>query len=193
VGSVGLGAGALACYARPGQRLTFFEIDPEVVRIARDPRLFTYLRDCKGTYDVKLGDGRKSLEKARPGQYGLITIDAFTSDSVPVHLLTREALSLYLQRLRPNGVLLFNISNRFVRFEPVLGGLSRDLHVPCAIKQLRVNDAQAARRWDSSTWAVMTRDPALLKRLHWRTCAHDQGAKVWTDDYTNVFSALRWG
>src|SRR4051812_28490706 len=190
---VGLGAGGMACYARPGERWTFYEIDPTVARIARDPRLFTYLRDCPGRYDVKLGDGRKSLERARPGEYGLITIDAFTSDAVPVHLLTREAIALYLRRLRPDGLLLFNISNRFVNFEPVLGGVADDLRLRCGIERLKVNDAQAERRWDSSTWAVMTRDPAIFRRLGWRACARERGSKVWTDDFSNVFGALRWG
>ena len=192
-GIVGLGAGGLACYARPGERWTFFEIDPTVARIARDPKLFTYLRDCPGTYDVRVGDGRKSIERTRRGEFGLITIDAFNSDSVPVHLLTREALSLYLDRLRPGGVLLFNISNRFVNFEPVLGNLAPGLGPSCAIKQLRVNDAQSERHWDSSTWAVMTRDRALLARLHWRGCRRDPGAKVWTDDFSDVLGTLRWG
>jgi len=190
---VGLGAGGMACYARPGERWTFYEIDPTVARIARDPRLFTYLRDCPGRYDVQVGDGRKSLERAKPGQYGLITIDAFTSDAVPVHLLTREAVQLYLKRLKPGGLLLFNISNRFVDFEPVLGNLAADLKLRCGIEQLRVNDAQAERRWDSSTWAVMSRDPAIFRRLGWRACDREPGSKVWTDDFSNVFGALRWG
>jgi hypothetical protein len=112
---------------------------------------------------------------------------------VPVHLLTREALRLYLDRLRPGGLLLFNISNRFVDFEPVLGNLAVDLRLRCGIERLRVNDAQAERRWDSSTWAVMTRDPALLRRLGWRGCAREPGSQVWTDDFSNVLGALRWG
>lgn len=190
---VGLGAGGMACYARPGERWTFFEIDPTVARIARDPRLFTYLRDCPGGFDVKLGDGRKSLERTRPGEFGLIAIDAFTSDSVPVHLLTREALSLYLERLRPDGMLLFNISNRFVDFEPVLGNLAHDLELSCAIDRLKVNGAQAERRWDSSTWVAMARDPAALERLGWRGCRREPGARVWTDDFSNVLGTLRWG
>jgi len=189
---VGLGSGGMACYARRGERWTFYEIDEAVMRIARDPRLFTYLRDCPGSYDIQLGDGRQSLEDARPGSYGLLTIDAFTSDSVPVHLLTREALSMYLRRLRPGGVLLFNVSNRFVRFEPVLANLARDLRVPCAIEQFRINDTQAERRWDSSTWVVMTRDGELRRRLGWRGCKGD-GSRVWTDDFSNVLGTLRLG
>jgi hypothetical protein len=190
---VGLGAGGMACYARRGERWTFYEIDPTVARIARDPRLFTYLRDCPGRYDIELGDGRKSLERAPRGEFGVITIDAFTSDAVPVHLLTREAITLYLQRLEPGGLLLFNISNRFVDFEPVLGTLAKDLRLGCGIEKFEVNDAQAERRWDSSTWAVMTRDRAALGRLGWRACDSEAVSKVWTDDFTNVFGALRWG
>ena len=192
-GIVGLGAGGLACYAQPGERWTFFEIDPDVARIARDPKLFTYLRDCPGSFDVKLGDGRKSIERTRRGEFGLITIDAFNSDSVPVHLLTREALSLYLDRLRPKGLLLFNISNRFVNFEPVLANLARDLRLTCAINQLRVNEAQSERHWDSSTWAVMTRDRGIVDRLNWRACKRDPGAQVWTDDFSNVLGVLQLG
>ena len=189
---VGLGAGGLACYAQPGEHWTFFEIDATVARIARDPELFTYLRDCPGRFDVTLGDGRKSIERTGRGEFGLITIDAFTSDAVPVHLLTREALSLYVDRLRPDGLLLFNISNRFVDFEPVLGNLARDLRLTCAIDRLKVDDAQAERHWDSSTWAVMSRDPAALRRLGWRACKRDPGARVWTDDFSNVLGTLRW-
>ena len=192
-GIVGLGAGGMACYARPGERWTFFEIDPTVARIARDPRLFTYLRDCPGRYDIELGDGRKSLERARPHEFGLITIDAFTSDAVPVHLLTREALMLYTKRLRPGGMILFNISNRFVDFEPVLGTLGQDLGLGCSIERFTANAAQSERRWDSSTWAVMTRDRAALRRLGWRACRHEAVSQVWTDDFSNVFGALRWG
>jgi len=189
---VGLGSGAMACYAQRGERWTFYEIDPTVARIARDPRLFTYLRDCPGSYDVKIGDGRKSLERAATGQFGLLTIDAFSSDAVPIHLLTREALSLYMRRLRPGGVLLFNISNRFVDFEPVLANLGRDLRLPCTIEHSRVDDAQAQKGWHSSTWVVMTRDQRLLSRLRWRGCRGD-GGRVWTDDFSNVLGALRWG
>jgi SAM-dependent methyltransferase len=190
---VGLGAGGLACYARPGERWTFFEIDPTVARIARDPKLFTYLRDCDGKFDVVLGDGRQSLDAARADRFGLIALDAFNSDAVPVHLITREALSLYLRRLRPDGMLVFNISNRYVELEPVLGNLARDLGLGCRTRALKVDARQAERRWDSSKWAVMSRDPATLDRLGWRPCHRDPGARTWTDDFSNVLSTLRWG
>ncbi|MEA2445504.1 MAG: hypothetical protein QOJ12_2796, partial [Thermoleophilales bacterium] len=190
---VGLGAGGLACYARPGEHWTFYEIDPDVARIARDPRLFTYLRDCQGRHDVVLGDGRQSLAAARGERFGLIALDAFNSDAVPVHLITREALSLYLSRMRPDGLLLFNISNRYVELEPVLAKLAGDLRLTCRTRAFKVNAAQADRRWDSSKWAVMARDPATLDRLGWRGCRGEPGARTWTDDFSNVLTTLRWG
>jgi spermidine synthase len=190
---VGLGAGGLACYSRPGQRWTFFEIDPTVARIARDPKLFTYLRDCRGKFDVVIGDGRKSLEKRAGARYGLIVIDAFNSDAVPVHLITREALQLYQRRLGPNGLTLFNISSRYVDLEPVLGNLGRSLGLACRARTFKVTSAESDRRWDSSRWAVMARDPRRLDRLGWRPCARDSGSPTWTDDFSNVLGALRWG
>jgi hypothetical protein len=189
---VGLGAGGLACYARPDEHWTFYEIDPTVARIARDPRLFTYLRDCPGRHDIVLGDGRQSLAAATGEPFGLIALDAFNSDAVPVHLITREALSLYLSRLRPDGMLVFNISNRYVDLEPVLGNLAEDLGVVCRTREFKVDAEQQRRRWDSSKWAVMARDPKTLDRLGWRACAGD-GARTWTDDFSNVLSTLRWG
>ena len=189
---VGLGAGGMACYARPGERWTFYEIDPAVARIARDPRLFTYLRDCQGEHDVVLGDGRQSLAAARGERFGLIAIDAFTSDAVPVHLITREALELYRDRLRPDGLLLFNISNRYVELEPVLGNLARDLELDCRTRKFRATPEQADRRMDSSEWVVMGSGSPTIDRLGWRACRRDPGARTWTDDYSNVLGTLRW-
>ena len=100
---VGLGAGTMACLSRPGDRWTFFEIDPAVVKLARDPNLFTYLRDCRGQFDVQVGDGRLSLAERGDGEFGLIALDAFSSDSIPVHLITREALEIYLSKLGPTA------------------------------------------------------------------------------------------
>ena len=128
---IGLGAGALACDAPAGADWTFFEIDPVVARIARDPHLFTYLRDCPGRFGIALGDGRQSLARQPPGRFGVVVLDAFASDAIPVHLITRQAIELYLSRLQPGGVLLFHISNRYLDLEPVLGNLARDRGLAC--------------------------------------------------------------
>ena len=124
VAVTGLGAGTIACDAQPGQDWTFYEIDPAVERIARNPAYFTYLRDCLPDGRVILGDARLQMRGAIDGSYDLIILDAFSSDSVPVHLLTREALELYLSKLAIGGVLVFNISNRYLDLVPVLAGLA---------------------------------------------------------------------
>jgi len=118
---VGLGTGALACHGTANQTFTFYEIDPLVERIARDDRLFTFLRDCAPRIDVVIGDARISLAKAANQVYDLFVLDAFSSDVIPVHLLTRQALELYLQKITPTGVLLFHVSNRSMDLAPVLG------------------------------------------------------------------------
>ena len=124
VGVVGLGAGGLACYGGPGQSWQFFEIDPLVAEIARDPRYFTFLRDCPPRSEVVLGDGRLTLSRVPDAHFGAIVLDAYSSDAIPVHLLTREALSLYLRKLAPGGVLVFHLSSRHLDLAPVLGGLA---------------------------------------------------------------------
>ena len=117
-----MGAGTLASYAQPGQRWTFYEIDAAVERIARDPRFFTYLRDCEAeAVDIILGDARQRLQGAPDDAYQLIVLDAFSSDALPVHLLSREAIRLYRAKLAPGGLLLFNLTNRYLDLDPVIG------------------------------------------------------------------------
>ena len=126
IGVLGLGAGTIAAYAMPGERMTFYEIDPAMERIARDPNCFTYLVDCRGQTDVILGDARLSLSKGPKRQFDLLIVDVFSSDSVPVHLLTREAFRLYLDRLNPRGILAIHISSRYLDLEPIVGSLADD-------------------------------------------------------------------
>ncbi|MGI8595239.1 MAG: spermidine synthase [Solirubrobacteraceae bacterium] len=185
---VGLGAGTLACYARPGDRWTFYEIDPTVERIARDPRLFTYLRDCPGRFDVVLGDARLSLAEAVGRRYGLLVLDAFASDAIPTHLLTREALALYRSRLRDGGVLAFHISNNYLALEPVVGNLASDAGLACLAQQGVASDwvVMAQRKSDLGATAVDWR---------WHDCQRAPDSAVWTDDFSNLVGALdlRWG
>jgi len=122
---VGLGAGVIATYAKPGQSFTFYEIDPEIERIARNPDYFTFLDRCEGNADVVLGDGRISMEEEPDQHFDLILLDAFSSDAIPAHLLTREATELYLQKLKPDGVLVFHISNKYLNLEPLIGNLAQ--------------------------------------------------------------------
>lgn len=128
---IGLGTGSIGCYSKPGEQWTFYEIDPTIERIARDPRLFTYLRVCSGDFNVVLGDARLRLPRAADRRYGLIMADAFSSDAVPIHLINREALTLYRSKLREHGIVAFNVSNSYVDLEPVLGNLAHDAHGLC--------------------------------------------------------------
>jgi SAM-dependent methyltransferase len=197
VAVVGLGIGTLAAYATPGQRWTFFEIDPSVERIARDPRFFTYLADAPTPVEVVLGDARLSLVRARPEPYDVIVLDAFSSDAVPVHLLTREAIELYLARLRPGGVLAFNITNRHVELEGVLGALAHALSLASAVRHDRIEDAGGRPGLFPSRWLLMARragdlGPHVRSPL-WHSPVTASGQAVWTDDRSSLVPVLRWG
>jgi hypothetical protein len=195
VGAVGLGAGALACYGGGGRAVTFFEIDPEVERIARDPKLFTYLRDCPSP--VVIGDGRRSLVREPAARFGTLMVDAFNSDAIPVHLITRQALDLYLSRVGPHGAVMFHISNRYLKLEPVLGNLARAGGLTCRVEKHSPTPAQLDAGYATSKWAVLARVPADLGRLggdsRWRPCAEDRSTHVWTDDYSDLLSVIDFG
>jgi hypothetical protein len=197
VAVVGLGAGTVACYGAAGEQCTFFEIDPEVERIARDPRCFTYLQDCRAAVNVVLGDARLSLESAADGQFGIMILDAFSSDTIPLHLVTREALDLYLRKLAPTGVLAFHITNRHLDLEPVFGKLAQNAGVfaLCQYDPGRPGDFERDGTMESC-WVVMTRDPAQLRPLttdrRWHPPRVENGVGLWTDDYTSLFSVFSW-
>ena len=193
---IGLGAGTMACHAVRGEHWTFFEIDPAVERIARNNRLFSFLRDCDGTYDVVLGDGRLSLEDRPDRSFGLIALDAFGSDAVPVHLLTRQAVQLYVEKLAPHGVLTFHISNSYLDLEPVVGNVASSIGLACYAQSERVSERESNVRYRlSSHWVALARTSKDLGRLpadgRWHTC-HTDGGREWTDDYSNVLGAVRW-
>jgi hypothetical protein len=195
VAVVGLGIGTMASYARPGQQWTLYEIDPAVERIARTSSYFTFLDDCGGQCRLVLGDGRLSLKRAQPGQYGLVVLDAFSSDAVPIHLITDEALSLYLSRLEPGGALVFNISNRHVALNEILARLAEHHHL-VAIERLDLNNSSAP--WPAgktqSHWIVMARTRndlgALANDARWTTPVPSPSTPLWTDDFSNILSAL---
>ena len=197
VGVVGLGSGALACYAEPGTAWTYFEIDPLVERIARDPALFTFLQNTRGQIDVKIGDGRKTLEEAAAASFDLIMIDAFSSDAIPVHLLTREALHLDVSRLKPGGMIALHISNRFLRLEPVVGAVAAANGLRGLSKlEGQIPAADKARGRYESDWVVLTtneeRFSALAARPGWRPLKSDPHISAWTDDYSNLLNSIQW-
>jgi len=191
---IGLGTGSVACYSKPGERWTFYEIDSTVERIARDPRYFTYLRVCSGDFDVILGDARLRLAGAADRRYGLIVADAFSSDVVPIHLITREALALYDSKLREHGVLAFNVSNNYVSLEPVLGELAHDAGMACVAQRDRRSGNDGVPETDASDWVVMARNASDLRAVaadrRWHECRRTPGRAPWTDDYSNLLGAL---
>jgi spermidine synthase len=197
VAIVGLGAGAMACYMQPGQLLTFYEIDPSIRRIASDPNYFTFLSQCAPRANIVLGDARLSLRNAPDHAYGLIILDAFSGDSIPIHLLTREALRLYLTKLAPGGLLVFHISNRYLDLAPTLGAQARDAGLANLVRDdTAVPQAELDRGKLASKWAVMARSAddfgGLGRDPRWAPLKTVAGVRVWTDDYSNLLGIIRW-
>ena len=195
VGVVGLGTGAVAAYALPGETWTFFEIDPVVERIARAPQLFTYLSDCRGTVNVTLGDARLSLQ-GWPERFDVLVLDAYSSDAIPLHLLTREAVRLYLDRLADDGWLIFHFSNRHLNLEPVLAALASDAGLTCRVQlQKSAGSENLPRGALGSSWAVMSRTEQSLGPLlideRWQIPDQNRNNPVWTDDYASILSVWR--
>jgi hypothetical protein len=192
VGVVGLGTGALATYSAPRERWTFFEIDAVVVDIARDRGLFTYLGDARGDVDIIVGDARRTLTNAAEGAFGLLVLDAFSSDVIPAHLLTREALALYLRKLASGGLIAFHISNRYLDLEPVIASAATLLGLTSLTRADHVTEAEARDGKASSIWMVTARAPADLAPLSGdgRWASSRQAASFWTDDKSDLWSAL---
>ena len=198
VGVIGLGSGALSCYASEGQRWTYFELDPTVERIARDPRLFTYLHDCPGGgTDVVIGDARLSLGADRRTKFNLLVVDAFGSDAVPTHLLTRQAIQLYLDRLAPDGVLLFNVSNKYLNLSSVVAAEASSLGLVAIEKvDLAVSADQSAAGKFPSDWVVLAPSgrslAAVVATGGWVQPRPLPDQQVWTDDYSDVLIVTRF-
>lgn len=197
VGIVGLGAGSLASYGLAGQDWTYYEIDPAVARIARDERYFTFLRDSRASVRVELGDARQSLVRARDAAYDLLVIDAYSSDAIPVHLVTREAVALYLRKLAPHGLLLFHISNQHLDLEPVFANLAQDAGVAALTRDdTDLSATELARGKSASTWLIMSPDPQSLAPLAalpaWRPSKLNLAQRIWTDDYSSILTVVRW-
>ena len=193
VAAVGLGVGSLAAYRKPGQPWTFYEIDPEVERIARTDKYFTYLRACGDDCRVLLGDARLSLARVPQHSYGLMILDAFSSDAIPVHLMTREAVALYLSRLVPGGVLAFHISNRHLNLAPVLAQIAAS-HGLAIRQQVHKVDPARTPAVLASWWIVMAQHDSDLGPLasdaRWTIPRIPASTPLWTDDFSNIFSVL---
>lgn len=197
VGVVGLGAGSILCYSRAGERWTFFEIDPAVEAIARNERLFSYLSRCTVKPKVVLGDARLTLAREEPGQFSLLVVDAFSSDAIPVHLLTREALALYMRSLREPGLLMIHISNRRLSLEPVVAALTSDAGLHALIRSHEPPTSQQNKEFEyGSDWVVIAKRREYLAPLladrRWRALTGATSSSLWTDDYSNLFGVIKW-
>jgi hypothetical protein len=188
VGAIGLGAGTLAAYAKPGDLFRFYEINPWVIDFAN--KHFTYLRNCRGEHPIVLGDARLSLEAEEvPQDYNVIVLDAFSSDSIPTHLLTVEAFECYRKHLAPNGVIAVHISNRYLRLAPVVRRLAEHFGMEVSL----ISDSGDAKRMQStSDWVLVTRNKPFLKKHPsdpWDK--DDLVGPLWTDQYSNLFQILK--
>lgn len=199
VALVGLGTGTLTSYGQPGQTLTIYEIDPTVLHITRDRGYFTYLKNAKSKVDIVMGDARLRLRDAPKEGYGLIVLDAFSSDAIPVHLMTKEALQLYLEKLRPDGIIAFHVSNRYLKLEPVVANIAASMNQ--GLKVLNWYDSKETDEEGNdlpgksrSHWVLVARNDAafgkLLKDDRWERLEPDPAFPTWTDDFSNLYSVF---
>jgi len=197
IGVVGLGAGSLAWYAASGQKIDFFEIDPMVARIASNKKLFTYLPECKGHYHVKLGDARTTLKQEPDSKFGILILDAFSSDAIPVHLLTKEAIQTFVTKLQDDGVLLFHISNRHLDLRPQLNAVAKELGLVALVQNQgkdKISEREEKSGLAPSMWVIMCRNPKTLADQiipgKW-TPLPNTPFQLWTDDFSCVLNAWR--
>jgi len=197
VAVIGLGIGSLSAYGERGQRWTFYEIDPEIAQLARDPRYFTFMHDSPADVRVVLGDARMSLAKEPAFSFDLLVVDAFSSDAIPVHLITRQAFKLYDRVLDSHGVLAFHLSNRYIDLKPVLADLARDADLVCLSQEdmkVPAEDLRAGKL--PSHWMLMARSIDDFRRLgrdpRWQRVGPRPAPVVWTDDFSNPLAVMHW-
>jgi hypothetical protein len=189
VGVIGLGTGTLAVWGKPGDHYRFFDINPQVISIAETE--FTYLKDSKAQVEISLGDARLSLEREAPHDFDVLVVDAFSSDSIPVHLITKEAMAVYLKHVKHGGAVAFHVTNRFLKLAPVVKQIADDLGLHAA---LIVDEAQDTV-FSKTDWVIVTRDKALVENeaIAQKASAIDAipGLRLWTDDFNNLFQILK--
>jgi hypothetical protein len=195
VAVIGLGIGAMASYSKPAQEWTFYEINSDVINLARNSPYFTYLQNCtNGSLTVIEGDARLNLQNAQDGQYGLIVLDAFSSDAIPVHLVTQQALDLYLSKLAEGGIIVFHASNRSLELKQILADLGESRNLICIGSDDLKPDSFEGK--DPSQWVVMSRSAPEISNLsinsQWQRLHGTTRGRVWTDDFSNILRAIRW-
>ncbi len=190
---IGLGTGSLACQRRPGDTLTYYEIDPDIVRIASDPKLFNFVSECAPDAPIIVGDARQKLLDAPDASYDLIMIDAFIGAAIPVHLLTREAIALYQRKLKPGGLIAMHISNKNLELASVVAGVAEANGLIARIYDGGDAEEDADRYlWVPRVAVLASREEdfgALAKSEYWPVQERDPAQRVWSDDYSNVVGA----
>jgi len=191
---MGLGTGSLTCQARPEDSVTYYELDPDVIRIARDPKLFNFVSECRPTVPIVQGDARLTIANATDASYDLIFVDAFIGAAIPIHLLTREAMAVYLRKLKPNGIIALHVSNYHLELGSVVAGVA---HANGAITRLYdggdVSEDASEQKWVPVIAAVARKDKdfgPLANSRYWPVLPPNPAQRVWTDDYSNVVGAL---
>lgn len=189
IGVVGLGAGTLATYGRPGDVYRIYEINPQVIDVAQTE--FSFLTDSSAKIETVLGDARLNMEREPPQQYDVLAIDAFSSDSIPVHLITKEAMAVYLRHIKPDGIIAFHVTNRFLRLAPVVKRIADEYQLRTALIIDDAEDNDLAK----TDWVLVARNGKLLGRDKIAGVASEidaiPGLKLWTDDYNNLFKILK--
>jgi predicted membrane-bound spermidine synthase len=192
VGVIGLGAGTLAAYGKPGDAFRFYELNPQVIELAKSH--FTFLSDSKASIEIAVGDARLSLEKEAGPPYDVFIADAFSGDAIPVHLLTQEAFALYARHLKPEGILAVHVSNDYLDLVPVVAQLAATQGLPA---RLIFNKKDETHLYAQAEWILMTRDPSFFKRPEIagvaRAIPPRPGLRLWTDDYNNLIQVFRIG
>lgn len=192
---LGLGTGTMAGYTRPGQELWYYEIDPAVIPIARNPKYFTYITDAEdrgAIIKIILGDGRLQIKNAPDNHFGLLLLDAFSSDMIPTHLITKEAMEMYLTKMAPGGIIGVHISNRYLDLQPMVGNLAKEL----GLAAIRRYDDSHVPGTNSSDWVLVARKMEdfgpLLGTGEWAPPTTDPKVAIWTDDFSNLLDVYRW-
>jgi spermidine synthase len=191
VGVIGLGTGTLAAYGRRGDVYRFYDINPRVIDIAG--REFTYLADSDARIELALGDARLSLEREPPQGFDVLAVDAFSSDAIPVHLITKEALGVYLRHVKPDGIVAFHVSNRFLDLVPVVARLAREqgAHAVAVFESSGEDESRT-----QSDWVLVSRDPRALQGEEFEAVGAEpaedrESLRTWTDDYSNLVQILK--
>lgn len=197
IAGLGLGVGSIACYVKPGRSYTFYEIDPLIIKVAEDPHWFTFLSGCGSPYEIRQGDGRLEIAKTPDGTYDMIFLDVFSSDNIPAHVMTREAVAIYKRKLKPDGILVMNISNRYLDLIRVTAATAGAEGFTALYKLAPGGKIEGTTLWYSpSIFGVFALDGkriAALEEKGWKTSTPEVGLRPWTDGYVDIVGALKFG